>query len=230
MNQTVNGESMDETWGEQRSEVLAAAKAIAACGLVTGTAGNVSARLPRAGLPDLYLVTPAGTPYETMTAGDLVLVDCTLEPLDGDGIPSTESLMHLAIYRARPDVQAIVHTHSVFATVAAITGSAIPPVVDELVVYVGGPVSVAEYGPPASQELADAVVKALGDRRAVLLRHHGLCAVGASPKEALEVSTLVERVAEIYFYANLAGAPNTLPSDVIESEQAIYRMRAGLGD
>lgn len=185
-------------------------------------------RLPPEGEAGRYLVTPAAAPYETMTPSDLVLVDAELEPVDGGGVPSTESLLHMAIYQARPDIDAVMHTHSVFATVAAVTGRAIPPVVDELVVYVGGPVDVAAYGAPASEELATAAVEALGDRRAVLLRHHGLCAAASTPAEALEICTLVERVARIYFYAEIAGGAKLLPGEVIAAEQQIYRMRAGL--
>lgn len=221
---------MSYSWSKERADLLAAVKAMSARGLVTGTAGNASARLRRAGEPDLYLVTPAAMAYDAMTESDLVVVDGDVEPVGGEGIPSSESLLHLAIYHARPDLQAVVHTHSVFATVAAVTGRAIPPIVDELVLYVGGAVEVAQYAPPSSQALADAAVKALGDRRAVLLRHHGLCAGAGSPHEALEVCSLVERIAQIYFYSSMAGAADTLPDDVIESEQAIYRMRADLTD
>ncbi len=219
---------MGERWAEERTRVLTAAREMATRGLVSGTAGNVSARLEQKGGPDLYLVTPAAMPYERMTADDLVVVDQEIEPVDSEGIPSTESMLHLAIYRARPEVKAVMHTHSVYATVAAVTGRPIPPIVDELVINIGGPVEVADYGAPASEELAEAAVQALGDRRAVLLRNHGLCGVGGNPGEALEVCTLVERVARVYFYAAMVGQPRTLPEDAIAAEQAIYRMRTGL--
>lgn len=87
---------------------------------------------------------------------------------------------------------------------------------------------MAEYGRPASQDLADHAVAALGERKAVLLRHHGMCAVGDDPEEALGICTLVERVAQVYFYAALAGSVPSLPREVVEAEIAIYRMRAGL--
>lgn len=219
---------MDHSWKEERHAVLQAAKEMVRRGLVTGTAGNVSARLPALDGRNLYLITPAAKSYETMTENDLVVVDDEVEPQDGEKVPSSESLLHLAVYQRRCDVRAIMHTHSVFASVAAVTGRPIPPVVDELVVYVGGQVEVAEYGMPSSQRLADNAAKALGDRKAVILRHHGLSAVGSSAQEALEICSLVERVAQIYFYAALSGMAATLPSEVVASEQEIYRMRSGI--
>ena len=80
-----------------------------------------------------------------MTREDLVVVNGEIEPLGGEQIPSTESLLHHAIYRARPDVESVMHSHSLFATVAAVMGRPIPPVVDELAIYVGGSVDVADY-------------------------------------------------------------------------------------
>ena len=222
---------MADQWISKREELLDAAKLMLGRGLVTGTAGNVSVRLSEsAGWQDpaipAFMVTPGSTSYETMTVDDLVVVNGEIEPL-GEQIPSTESLLHHAIYQARPDVEAVMHSHSLFATVAAVTGRAIPPVVDELVIYVGGPVDVAEYGEPATDELAAAGVTALGEKGACLLRHHGMCAVGSSAARALEICTLVERVAQIYFYAALADEAHLLPADVVEREAAIYRMRSG---
>jgi L-ribulose-5-phosphate 4-epimerase len=158
-------------------------------------------RLPFEGGEQRYLITPAGITYDQLGRDGLVVVDGELEPVGdetGELVPSTESLLHLAIYRERPDVNAVVHTHSLYASVAAVTSTHIPPVVDEMVVYIGGAVEVADYGFPGTTELAEAGVHALGDRRAVLLRNHGMCAVGPSLEEAMRVAILVERVAQIY--------------------------------
>lgn len=219
---------MNNNFESERQELLNAALAMAAKGLVTGTAGNVSMRLPRNGGAKRYLITPASVQYENMKRSSLVLIDDNIEPVDGYGIPSTESLLHLGIYNARDDINAVMHTHSVFATVAAVMGRPIPPVVDELVVHIGGTVEIADYATPASEELAHAAVDALGDRRAVLLRHHGLCVAASTPSEALGLSALVEHVARVYFYAQLAGNASTPPLDAIAAEQQIYRMRNGL--
>ena len=213
---------------KERLSLLAAAQEMARLGLVARSSGNVSVRLDDPSGEERYLITPAGVPYGRMTAADLVLVNGELEPVEDEGIPSSESLMHLAIYRARPDVRSIMHTHSIHASAAAVAGKAIPPVVDEMVISVGGGVEVADYGFPGSEELAENVVRALGERRAVLLRNHGLCVAAGSPEEALAIAVLVERVAHIFFAAEAAGGAICLPEDSIESEQAIYRMQAGL--
>ncbi len=213
---------------EERRSVLAAAREMARLGLVAGSSGNVSARVAAASGEELYLLTAAGLPYDGMTEGDLVLANSELEPLEGDRFPSSESLLHLAIYRARGDVRSVIHTHSLYASAAAVAGKAIPPIVDEMVMAVGGSAEVADYGFPGSEELAANAVRALGDRRAVLLRNHGLCVAAGSPQEALGLAVLVERVAQIYFVAEAAGGAVGLPGDSVEAEEAVYRMRIGL--
>lgn len=215
---------------EERALVLAAVKEMARLGLVSGSSGNASVRLPTERGEERFLITPAGKDYSRLTGDVLVAVNGDLEPVDGDGIPSTESLLHLAIYRARPDVGAVMHTHSVYATALAVAGRPIPPVMDEMVVYLGGQVEVAGYGFPGSEELAAGAVKALGDRRAVLLRNHGLCGAGATPDEALRACVLAERAAHIFLLAEAAGGAKLLPADAIEAERAAYMMRSGFKD
>lgn len=212
-------------WEAERRALLAAARDMAASGLVAGTSGNLSLRLA----DGLYLITPTSTPYGTLSEADLVVINDELEPVGSDGIPSSESLLHLAIYLARPDISAVVHTHSIFASAAAAAGISIPPVLDEVVVQLGGAIECAEYGPPASEDLASKAVTALGERRAVLLRNHGVVGVGASPAEAVDACALVERVAHVYFISELAGGAKPLPPEIVEAEKAIYRMRYGLG-
>jgi L-ribulose-5-phosphate 4-epimerase len=212
----------------QRDELLAAVLEMDRLGLVSGTSGNASVRISVPSEPDAFLVTPAALPYPTMTPNQLVPVNGDLRPTEGDGVPSSESLLHLAIYRARPDVNAVMHTHSVYATALGVAGRPLPPIVDELVVYVGGQVEVAEYGFPGTQELAQAGVDALGDRRAVLIPHHGMFAVADSLAEALRVCALVERVAQVFINAEAIGGARVVPSDSFAAERKMYLKRAGL--
>ena len=223
---------MDSNLDSQRQQLLSASKAMLDRGLVTGTAGNASVRLSdNDAWTDTenaaFIVTPSSVPYESLQLDDLVVVNSDIEPLNGESVPSTESLLHHAIYTTRPDVQAIMHTHSTFVTVAGIAGKPIRPVIDELVLYVGGSVDVAEYAEPGSEELADFAVTALAEKAACLLPHHGMCAVGSSASRALEICTLVEKAAQIYFYAELCNGVVELPPNVLERERAIYRMRSG---
>lgn len=223
---------MDNNFDTERRELLDASKAMLDRGLVTGTAGNASMRLSNNDMwsdneNPAFIVTPSSVPYESLRLDDLVVVNTDIDPLIGESIPSSESLLHHAIYTARPDVRAIMHTHSTFATVAGIANRPIRPVIDELVVYVGGSVDVAEYGEPGSDELAEHAVNALAEKAACLLPHHGMCAVGSSASKAMEICTLVEKAAQIYFYAELWNGVIELPPDAIERERAIYRMRSG---
>ena len=212
----------------QRNELLATVKEMDRLGLVSGSSGNASVRIDAPGSPNAFLVTPAALPYPSMTSDQLVSVDDDLNAIDGGGVPSSESLLHLAIYRARPDVNAVMHTHSVYATALGVAGRPLPPIVDELVVYVGGQVEVAEYESPGSDALAQAGVDALGDRRAVLLPHHGMFAVADTVSEALRVCALVERVVQVFINAETIGGAKEVPKESFKAERRMYLERAGL--
>ena len=213
---------MSGGFAAERAAVARAAREMDRLGLVSGSSGNVSAR---AGDGALMAVTPMGLPYSELSDADVVVVDSDLEPLEGDRAPSSESLLHRAIYEQRPEVGAVVHTHSIFSSVAAVTGREIPPIVDEMVVYLGGGVRVSEYAFPGTPELAERVLAALEGRSAAIIRNHGAVGVGRNAAEALRVCALVERVATIHAYAAVSGTVGELPPEVVEREQAVYRMR-----
>ena len=216
-----------EHYLEAREQVLDAVRRIVEAGLVASASGNVSCRIHRAE-GDLFAVTASRVPYRRFTIDDVLVVDADIDPLVGDGVPSSESLLHMAVYRARPDAGAVIHTHSVYASAYAVAGRPIPALLDEQVVALGGRVEVAAYGASASDTLAEHAVAALGDRAAVLLRNHGAVGVGADLEEAVAVVELVERVAKIGVLAGLVGGDvEGLPFDVVSSEQAVYRMMKG---
>ena len=216
-------------WIQERKAVSETAQEMARKGLVAGSSGNVSLRLddPQR---ELLAITATGKASSSLTPEEVVVIDFQGEPVVGEFLPSTETLTHVGIYQARADVRAIIHTHSLYASVAAVAGLDIPPLVDEMVIAVGGPVQVAEYAFPSSEELADQVVAALEDRKAVLLRNHGLVGVGANLEEALSLCELVERIAHIFIFARLLGQATPLPHDVVESEIELYRMRLAVQD
>jgi L-fuculose-phosphate aldolase len=209
----------------ERQEVLAAVRRIVEAGLVAGAAGNVSRRIPQPG-GDLFAVTASRVPYHRFGIDDVIVVDGEVEPVVGEGIPSSESLTHLAVYRARSDVGAVIHTHSVYASAFAVAGQPIPPILDEQVVALGGAVAVAAYGASASEQLAANAVAALGRRAAVLLRHHGVLGVGADLEEAVAVVELVERVAKVRLLSATLGG-GELPQEIAASEERVYRMMKG---
>lgn len=218
---------MSDDFLQERQQVLDAVRRIVAAGLVSGSSGNVSRRIPTPS-GDLFAVTASRVPYHRFGIDDVLVVDAEIDPVVGDGIPSSESLAHMAAYRARPDVGAVIHTHSVYASAFAVAGQPIPCVLDEQVVLLGGVVDVAEYGPSASEQLAGNAVAALGERAAVLLRHHGVLGVGADIDEAVAVVDLVERVAKVRLLSVALGAPHELATAVIGAQQQVYRMMKGI--
>ncbi len=217
---------MPDQWAEQRRELTEATREMYRRGLVGAYSGNTSLRLSGLGSEGLLLVTPTHHPYYRLQPEDLVVVNLDGEPVASGGMhPSSETRVHLEIYRNRDDVQAVAHTHSIYASVAAVVGRDIPPLIDEMLLTIGGPVKVGKYAFPGTQELAEEAWAALGDRNAALLRNHGVVGVGPDIWEALEVCDLVERLARIFVLARNFGplAAATLPEDAIAAEMEMFR-------
>ena len=214
---------MTNRWQNERQDVADAAHELARLGLVAGSSGNLSARLPDPS--GLLAITPLGKALSELNSGDIVVTDFDGEPVEKDLVPSSETLLHAGVYKARPEVGAVVHTHSVYASVAAVAGLDIPPLIDEMVIAVGGPIRISRYAFPGTQELADNVLVTLGDTSAALMRNHGAIGVGRDLREALNVSALIERAAQIYIQASLLGKVNVLPKQVIQAQMELYRMQ-----
>ncbi len=192
---------------------------LAGKGLVVGSAGNVSARLD----PSTFLITPTGLRYESLTPEDLVVIRTDGGVVSGRREASKEVALHRAVYVARPDARAIIHTHSPFASALAVNWLGLPAVVDELIFKTGGPVEVAEYGYPGSDDLAQKIVRALDDRQAVIIANHGVLCIGSSLQKALDVCEVVEEAAKIYVLARSLGQVHELAPEVIERQQAAFR-------
>ncbi len=196
-----------------RRELVRAAKGMAEKGLVIGSQGNVSVRIPGS---DAFLITPTSLPYERMRAEDAVRVDGSGHVAGGGRRPSVEVGVHRNIYRARPDVGAVLHTHSPHASALAVLRVPIPPVLDEQLPYLGGVVPVAAYAPTGTPELAEEVCAALGHGAAVLMANHGALCVGPDLDRGLVLAELLERVAQIYLLARSAGSPLEVSAEAIE--------------
>jgi len=201
----------DDPHSEQqlRKDVIRVAQLILERGYVTGTAGNVSARL---GTTDSLVITPSDAPYASLKPEDLALCSVRCEHHAGENRPSIELPLHSAVYCARTDVGAIVHTHSRFATAAAATGTAIPVPTEEASSVLGGDrIACAAFAPEGSPELAENVVAALGsDGKALLLAEHGVLAVGVDVNEAFAISELIEAAAKIFMLSKSDGeAPDS---------------------
>jgi L-fuculose-phosphate aldolase len=203
---------------ELREEVSRVAKQLIESGLVTGTSGNVSARTPEGDV----LMTPSGIDYEELEPGDVVLVDLEGEVLEGSLGPSTETPMHTGIYRVRPEVGAVVHTHSVFATTLACLGWTLPPVHYMLTTLSeDGRIPIAPYATYGTEELANNAAEALGEgHNACLLQNHGTITVGDSPQKAFSRTVVLEEMAEIYYRTRVVGEPVLLTPEQVEEVAA----------
>lgn len=210
---------MTRTPDEVRREVLDTAKRVHAAGLVVGTAGNVSGRMPGG---DTVCMTPSSLPYETMTLDDLVVVDLDGEVVEGTGKPSTEKMLHLACYRRYPEVGGVIHSHAPHASMFALVHEPIPAVIEEVVVYIGGEVPICDYRMTGTDELGEEVADHLGNRSAALMANHGLVCVGRSPEEALHASLVVERTAEIVWGARALGSVVPIPEKVNTDFANVY--------
>jgi len=202
-----------------KEEIVKYARLIAENKLVIGTSGNVSARVNEG-----IAITPTSVDYSLMEPDDVLALDMDGEVVSGERNPSIEKMMHLGIYRKREDVKAVIHTHSKYASAVAALEISIPPILDEMVNYLGGEIKTAKYSMPGSSELAENVVGALEDRNGVLLSHHGALACGKDLKTAFENSLRIERISEIYVIAHIVGKPGSLPEEAIELERDIFEI------
>jgi L-fuculose-phosphate aldolase len=196
-----------------RDAVIDSVRELDKIGYLPGSSGNVSVRTD----DDTVLVTPSGMPYADVEADDLIRIDLDGNQLEGKLKPSTETPMHTGVYRARPDVRAIVHTHSRFCTVLACLGMEIPPMHYMLAtINADGTVPLAPYATYGTEELALGAAGALGEAGGgCLLANHGMLAVGSDPAKAVDHTIVMEEVAAAYYHALAVRPPNTLTPDQI---------------
>jgi L-fuculose-phosphate aldolase len=178
-----------------------------ALGINQGTSGNISARYGAA-----MLITPSGVPYDEMKPGDIARMPIggKYGSWTGPMQPSSEWRFHLDIMRARPEVGAVVHTHSTYATVLAICGREIPAI-HYMIAAAGGPtIRVAPYATYGTKELSDNALRALEGRACCLLANHGMIATGPNLKRALWLAVELETLAKQYYLSLQIGGARTL--------------------
>ncbi len=189
-----------------RKQILDAARAMNSLGINRGTSGNVSARWKKG-----FLITPSGRRYEDTKPADMVFIDNAAKP-SGKWAPSSEWRFHFDIYRNRSDVQAVVHTHSSFATTLACLKKDVPAFHYMVAVAGGNNIRCAPYATFGTQKLSDHALKALNGRKACLLANHGMIATGESLQKALSLAVEVEALCEQYWRALQIGKPRILPA------------------
>jgi L-fuculose-phosphate aldolase len=191
-----------------RSGIVAACRQINALGINQGTSGNISARFG-----ERMLITPSGVPYDAMSPDDIAALPSEGEygAWDEPLAPSTEWRFHLDITRARPEVGAIVHTHSTYATTLAIARKEIPAC-HYMIAAAGGPtIRCADYATYGTKELSDNALSALEDRTCCLLANHGMIATGANLDKAMWLAVELETIAKQYYLSLAIGGPVLLP-------------------
>ena len=205
---------------KERNAIVAFGKKLLTSGLTAGTGGNLSVANRK---KNLIAVTPSGVDYLEMSPEDVVLVGMEGGLIETSKYkPSSELLFHLALYRRRQDIQAVVHTHSVYATTLASLGWEIPPF-HYLVAYSGKKVPLASYATFGSEQLARNVAEAIGDNNAVLMESHGVVTVGATLAKAFEAAEIIEYVARVYYLAKNLGEPAILSDEEMKKVIAKFK-------
>lgn len=191
-------------------------------GLTHSTSGNISCRIPN---ENKILITPSSVPYLDIKPKDILLVNMDGEPEEKGRNPSVETPFHIGIYKKRNDISGIVHSHSVYALAVAAAKKTVPVFLDEIFSEIGGEIQVANYNLPGSDELAEEVIKTLGDKNAVLLANHGAACCGKNLVEAFHVAETVEKICRVFILSSILGEVKSLPEDGIEYQQMIYEMK-----
>ncbi len=202
-----------------REQLVAVARRMNASGINQGTSGNLSARIPGG-----MLITPSSLPYEQMEPTDLVALDLAGVPRDaGARRPSSEWRLHADILASRPEVQAVLHCHSIHATALACHGRAIPPFHYMTAVAGGDDIRCAPYATFGTAELSALAVQALDGRLACLLAQHGQVTVGSSLDQALRIAIEVETLARMYLQALQLGEPPLLSPEQMAAVHHQFR-------
>lgn len=201
-----------------RKIVLEAIQDAVAQGLIHGTSGNIALRDDE---DDVVAITPSGVSYSGMTAEDIAIVDLNGKWLDGKYKPSSETPMHTAVLRARPDIKATIHTHAMFATIMAMgENPVLRPITPPQCEFT--PVGIVPFTMPGSDEVADKVVETLGETgRSVLIKNHGMFSCGKDMKAAMNAAVYTEEMAVTTFYSKLLGNYEPMPEEAEAAMKAL---------
>ncbi|MCX8281061.1 class II aldolase/adducin family protein [Phyllobacterium sp. 0TCS1.6C] len=196
-----------------RQSIIDQCRAMNASGLNQGTSGNISVRHG-----DRMLITPSAVPYDEMTPDMIAAMPLEGEygSWEGPRKPSTEWRFHLDILRSKPEANAVVHTHSTYATILSIAHKPIPACHYMIAAFGGDDVRVCDYARYGTKELSDNVLAALEGRTACLMANHGMLATGSSLEKAMWAAVELETISRQYYHALLIGGPVVLPAEEID--------------
>ncbi len=192
--------------------------------LVVWTGGNVSARDPETGL---VVIKPSGVRYEALRPEQMVVVDLAGQQVEGQLKPSSDTASHLYIYRYRPDVFGVVHTHSNYATAFAAIGKPIPVYLTAQADEFGGPIPCGGFALIGGEQIGKVVIESIGRSPAIILKNHGVFTVGPSGRDAVKAAIMVEDVARTIWLARQLGEPEEIPPDMVEKLHYRYTHEYG---
>ena len=192
-------------------------------GMVSGTWGNISARIDE----EYMAITPSGMNYEGLCPDQMVIVNIDTLSYEGPLKPSIEAVVHAGIYKSRPEVNGIMHTHSTYALTVATARKEIPPICEDQVQILGGSIRVADYAKPGTKEMADACIKALEGRQGALIANHGAISCDVSLAKAFIGSQIIEKTAIVYINSMAIGGPVEIPQKDIDFFSDFFRNKYG---
>ena len=181
--------------------------------LVAWTSGNVSERDKETGY---VVIKPSGLRYEDLRPEDMVVVDLEGKVIEGNLKVSSDTASHLYIYRNRPDVNGVVHTHSAYATAFAAMGKPIPVYLTAQADEFGGPIPCGGFALIGGEEIGKVVLESIGDSKAVLLKNHGVFTIGSNADAAVKAAVMVEDIAHTVWLALQMGVPDEIPLEMVE--------------
>lgn len=207
---------------ELKKKVLTVSQKSYREGLFAGTSGNLSALDKES---KLVVITPTSMRYDEMTLNDLVLIDLDGNVVEGTNRPSSEWRMHCMIYKDRSDIFSVFHTHSPYATAFAVVRQSIPPILIEMIPFLGGDVPVAEPSLPGTEDLGAGALGILKERNACLLSNHGVLSIGQTVEQARIRAEYTEDAARIYHYALEIGGVKLIPEEMVHAIQQRLKLR-----
>ena len=192
--------------------------------LVMWTSGNVSARDPKT---DLVVIKPSGVSYDKLSSGNLVIVDLNGKIIDGELKPSVDMATHLYVYRNMPEVMAVIHTHSTYASAFAAIGKPIPVCLTAMADFFGRDIPVGELVLIGEEEIGKEIVKKIGNSKAIIMKNHGPFTIGASVNEALKAAIFLEESAKTLIMAKILGEPQPIPESMVNKLHKNYIEKYG---
>jgi len=182
--------------------VVEGAKKVYSRGLVQAGEGNISIRVPN---KEEIFITPTFNNYEDLEKAEIVRMKFDGSIISSEREPSSEYRLHVDIYRSRPRVNAVIHTHSPYATILSAARKKIPVLIEEQVIFLGGFVNISEFASAHTEEFSTNVIEALGTRNGTLMANHGCIVCGRNMKHAIKMAELIEKLAKIHYGATQMG-------------------------